>query len=60
MELKVLQGIDFNIYNFKFILVECANEDKFEAIFNFLKEKNYNHIENLTPWDCLFKFSEKK
>ena len=60
MELKVLQGIDFNIYNFKFILVECANEDKFKIIFNFLKEKNYDHIENLTPWDYLFKFSEKK
>ena len=45
---------------FELLKKNRSKNNKFESIFNFLKEKNYNHIENLTPWDCLFKFSEKK
>ena len=56
MELDVLKGIDFNFYNFKYLLVECANKERKEIILNFLKSKNYDQIEDLTPWDILFKY----
>ena len=56
MEINVLKGIDFHRYNFNYLLVECSNENKKEEVFNFLKEKQYTYIENLTPWDVLFKY----
>lgn len=56
MEINVLQGIDFKKYNFNYLLVECSNEIKREQVFNFLKEKQYKYVENITPWDVLFKY----
>ena len=56
MELKVLKGIDFNIFNFKYLLVECVNNEKYLKISSFLFKKKYIHIDSLTPWDHLFKF----
>jgi len=56
MELDILRGIDFNTYNFKYLLVECTSKERKEIISNFLKSKNYDYIEDLTPWDILFKY----
>jgi FkbM family methyltransferase len=40
MEIKVLKGIDFDRFNFKFLLVECSNKEKFDEVFKFLTLKN--------------------
>ena len=56
MEIKVLKGNDFRKFNFKFILVECANEENFKKIYEFLTEKNYKFVKKLTPWDILYKY----
>jgi FkbM family methyltransferase len=53
-EKEILKGIDFNKYNFKFLLVECINN--FDEISFFLKKKNYEFIEKLSHIDYLFKF----
>ena len=53
-ELEVLKGIDFNKYNFKFILIE--NRD-FKKIKNFLFDKKYKFIKNLTEIDSLFQYN---
>tara|TARA_B100000959_G_C14820329_1_gene557552 strand:- start:200 stop:910 length:711 start_codon:yes stop_codon:yes gene_type:complete len=58
MEMKVLEGVDFAYFNFKYLLVECNDTNKFEKVFKYLTKKNYTHIDNLTPWDCLFKFKQ--
>ena len=58
MEMKVLGGIDFDNFNFKYLLVECTDKNKFNKVSDFLIKKNYTHIDNLTPWDCLFKFNQ--
>ena len=50
-EFAVLNGIDFNKYKFKYMMIECRN---FKKINNFLKEKNYHFIEKLTHHDYLF------
>lgn len=56
MEIKVLKGIDFNQFNFKFLLVECSNKEKFIEVFRFLISKKYSFIKKMTDWDYLFKF----
>ena len=56
MEMKVLQGINFNSFNFKYLLVECVDQNKFIEINKFLLNKNYKHIDTLTGWDYLFRF----
>ena len=59
-ELNVLKGIDFNRYNFKFLLVEITDIDggKYvNNINNFLVNKNYVLIDNLTSYDYLFKYN---
>lgn len=50
-EYAVLNGIDFNKYKFKYIMIECRN---FKKIKSFLKKKNYYVIEKLTHHDYLF------
>lgn len=60
MELKVLQGVDFNIFNFKYLLVECFNNESYLKIASFLTKKNYVCIDSLTPWDYLFEFKSVK
>lgn len=56
MEIKVLKGIDFDRFNFKFLLVECSNKEKFDEVFKFLTLKKYSFVKKMTDWDYLFKF----
>lgn len=58
MEMNVLNGINFDSYSFKFLLVECTDKTKYEEVSKFLITKNYKHVDSLTPWDCLFKFNQ--
>ena len=53
-ELEVLNGIDFKIYNFKFILVESRNDDE---IVKYLSNKNYNFLEKISKRDLIFKYN---
>lgn len=50
-ELHVLQGIDFSLFNFNYILIECWELKK---ISNFLKSVGYQPIEQLSVHDWLF------
>jgi FkbM family methyltransferase len=59
MEIQVLKGLNFDEFNFKFLVVECYNKEKFKKINNFLCKKNYSYVDHLTPWDALFKFKLK-
>ena len=52
-ELDVLKGIDFERYNFRFMLIEIRN---FDRINRFLKDYNYRFIEKLSIHDYLFKY----
>ena len=54
-ELEVLNGIDFKIYNFKFILVESRDDDE---IIKYLSNKNYNFLEKISKRDLIFKYRE--
>tara|TARA_B100000963_G_scaffold223900_1_gene195240 strand:+ start:3028 stop:3657 length:630 start_codon:yes stop_codon:yes gene_type:complete len=51
-EFEVLNGIDFNKYNFRYFLIETKNLE----IINFLKNKNYSFIKKLSYHDYLFKY----
>lgn len=53
-ELEVLKGINFEKYNFKYILIEVRN---FDRINNFLKEYNYSHVKKFSGYNHLFKFN---
>ena len=55
-EIEVLEGINFNKYFFKYILIECRN---FNIINNFLLLKNYKFIEKLGDHDYLFGYNQK-
>ena len=59
MELDVLKGVDFNCFNFRYLLIECVDLEKFKKVNKFLSEKKYEHIDTLTGWDQLFKFKDK-
>lgn len=52
-ELEVLNGIDFTVYNFKFILVESRDDDE---IIKYLNNKNYSFLEKITKRDLIFKY----
>lgn len=52
-ELEVLKGLNFNIYKFRYILVECINNSK--KIKNFLQINNYKFVEKLSDIDYLFR-----
>ena len=52
-ELEVLNGIDFRVYNFKFILVESRDDDE---IIKYLSNKNYNFLEKISKRDLIFKY----
>ena len=54
-EIEVLNGIDYNNYIFKYMLIESRN---FETINNFLKIKNYKFLEKLSDHDYLFDYIE--
>ncbi|MDE0723330.1 MAG: FkbM family methyltransferase [Alphaproteobacteria bacterium] len=50
-ELEVLKGIDFETYDFKYMLIECWDKD---GITQFLKEKGYKVAKQLSRHDYLF------
>lgn len=52
-EFSVIRGIDFNKYQFKYILVECRKPSN---ITNYLNKHNYKKISKLTHHDYLFKY----
>tara|TARA_B100001989_G_C24549205_1_gene473093 strand:+ start:265 stop:993 length:729 start_codon:yes stop_codon:yes gene_type:complete len=52
-ELEVLNGIDFTIYNFKFILVESRDDDE---MIKYLRNKNYIFLEKISKRDLIFKY----
>ena len=59
-ELSVLKGINFKEFNFQYLLIEITNIDSdkhVKSIVNFLKNKKYILIDNLTSYDFLFKYS---
>tara|TARA_B110000977_G_scaffold18586_1_gene22406 strand:- start:297 stop:488 length:192 start_codon:yes stop_codon:yes gene_type:complete len=56
MEINALKRVDFNCFNFKYLLIECNNQQKFKETNHFLTKKNYIHINNLTDWDYLYEF----
>ena len=54
-EFEVIDGIDFDKYNFKFFLIETDNFTKLNKI---LKNKKYFFLENLTNHDYLFTYKK--
>ena len=54
-EMEVLDGIDFNKYFFKYMLIESRS---FHIINNFLLMKNYKFIEKLGEHDYLFGYNQ--
>ena len=57
-ELEVLKGVDFNLYKFKYILVETFKFNEFKI---FLNKYNYKYVKKMSDrHDYLFKFIKKK
>ena len=52
-EFDVLYGIDFSIYNFKYIIIET---DNFERLDKFMTNKNYKFINKYNSNDYLYEF----
>ena len=52
-EFDVLYGIDFSIYNFKYIIIET---DNFERLDKFMTNKNYKYINKYNSNDYLYEF----
>ena len=52
-EFDVLNGIDFSIYNFKYIIIET---DNFERLDKFMTNKNYKFINKYNSNDYLYEF----
>ncbi len=52
-ELDVLKGLDFNKYNFRYMVIECRDIDKMIA---YLAEFNYSLVKKITIRDYLFKY----
>ena len=54
-EISVLNGLDFNKYRPKYILIETANREIYQnKIKEYMKEKNYIFLERLSLNDDLF------
>lgn len=53
-ELEILKGVDFEKYEFNFMLIECRNFDRLSA---YLSGVGYEYIEALSKHDYLFKRS---
>jgi len=56
-ELSVLKGIDFEKFNFKYMLIEIRD---FGAISEFLHKLNYRFVEKFSEHDYLFEFVSVK
>lgn len=54
-ELDVLKGVDFEKYNFKYMLIECR---KIDRLSQFLKNYDYELIDKLSSQDYLFSFKQ--
>lgn len=54
-ELSVLKGIDFNRYNFRYMLIEIRD---FDRINTFLNDHNYRFVERFSQHDYLFEYSK--
>lgn len=52
-EFPVLEGIDFNKYTFKYLLVECRSIDRVDR---FLKDRGYVFIEKMSHHDYLYAY----
>jgi len=55
-ELDVLKGVDFKMYNFKYIVIKSRNV---ERIQEYLKNYEYNLIKKISSYDYLFSFNKK-
>ncbi len=51
---QVIQGINFNKYNFKFFLIETKKDE----VIDFLNNNNYNLIRKLSHHDFLFEYNK--
>ena len=51
---QVIKGINFNKYNFKFLLIETSND----LVVNFLNNNNYSLIKKLSYHDLLFEYKK--
>ena len=51
MELEILKGLDHSAYRFKYVCIEVRDLPK---VTNFLNERNYNLVTQLTSHDFLF------
>jgi FkbM family methyltransferase len=54
-EFTVLNGINYNRYNFRYILIETKN---FQKIDIFLKSNNYKLLDKLSHHDYLYKYEK--
>jgi FkbM family methyltransferase len=54
-ELDVLKGVDFNKFNFKYMVIECRDIARLDA---FLSQYNYELVEKMTHHDYLFHFRD--
>jgi len=52
-ELAVLQGLDFDLFNFKYMLIECRDIDR---LIDFLSPRGYKFYEKLSHHDYLFSY----
>ncbi len=50
-EMEVLKGIDYSVYKFKYMLIECRN---FEKVNNYLQSQGYVFKEQMSRHDYLF------
>ena len=53
--MEILKGVDFNQYNFKYLLIESK---KIEILKSYLVPKKYRLIDQLSKQDYLFRFND--
>jgi FkbM family methyltransferase len=46
-ELEVLEGLDFDTYNFRAIVIECNTTDQLNSIHTFFEQRAYLHARSL-------------
>ncbi len=51
-EIEVLNGVDFSLYSFKYMLIENRN---FQKLYDYLDSRGYEFVEALSEHDYLFK-----
>lgn len=54
-EFEVLNGINFSIYNFKYIMVESRND---EHLIDYLESKDYFFLKKISKRDLIFKYKK--